>query len=269
VARGSVALCALENLSPDAPSPQPQAEHARANVAPQPLALSEVGAKRFGPRTSLLAPAGSLVALVGPTGSGKSTLLRTLLGLEPATGSVQYGETELVGAGIGPDERPFAWVPQHAPLIDDTLVANVMLCGNTESEALDAHEQVGADRLLSLAHVAVGPSGRNLSGGERRLVAVARAVASGLPVLLLDEPSEGLDARAKQQMLAALSRLRPVRTLVVATHEPGVLEIADCVVEIGSSLELEPSPTDPLHSELSEEARVVFEQHPNIGNAVT
>jgi ABC-type transport system involved in cytochrome bd biosynthesis fused ATPase/permease subunit len=221
-------------LSAASPRTSGHAEPRKDYGAPEVLTLSSVGAQAFGPRTSLVAAPSTIVAIVGPTGSGKSTLLRVLLGLEQPVGSIRYGAHELVGAGIGPNERPFAWVPQHAPLVDDTLLGNVALCGSSESSAREALELVGAARLVRLAQCPVGPSGRPLSGGERRLVAVARAVSSRLPILLLDEPTEGLDEASQAEMLKALKRLRRGRTLLVVTHHERVRAIADQVLQIGA-----------------------------------
>jgi ABC-type transport system involved in cytochrome bd biosynthesis fused ATPase/permease subunit len=234
VARRTVALEAIASLSTPEPAPKSPRPKRSYEGAPEELTLTGVGARDFGPRTSLMATPGTITAVVGPTGSGKSTLLRVLLGLERPVGSILYGDHDLTPRGIGPEERPFAWVPQHAPLVDDTLLGNITLCGCSKADALEALKLVGAQRLTGLVDEAVGPSGRQLSGGERRLVSVARAVATKLPVLLLDEPTEGLDDAAQGDMIDALSRLRRKRTLLVVTHHERVKKVADRVVWVGA-----------------------------------
>jgi ABC-type transport system involved in cytochrome bd biosynthesis fused ATPase/permease subunit len=72
-----------------------------------------------------------------------------------------------------------------------------------------------------------------VSGGERKWIALGRAIASGLPVLLLDEPTAGLDGAAEDAMLAELERLRATRAIVLVTHQARVVRIADRVVAIG------------------------------------
>jgi len=176
---------------------------------------------------------GAIAVLVGPTGVGKTTLLRTLLGLERAAGGEILFDGEPLGdAPAGPGSRPFAWVPQDAPLVADTLSANVAL-GAPESEGSAALEAMGAAHLaVSLGSARLGAGGRGVSGGERQWIALARAIATRQPVLLLDEPTSGLDAASQQRVLGAIARLRGKRTVLLVTHRPEPLEIADVVVRL-------------------------------------
>jgi ABC-type multidrug transport system fused ATPase/permease subunit len=233
-ARGRSALDALVRVLPPAPELDAQERGRPASSHRlERLDLIAFGAARHGARTTLSVAPGELVCVVGPTGSGKTTLLRALLGLEAASGRVQYGGEALLRDGVGPSFRPFAWVPQDALLVTGTVLANVALLGGDESSALSALRRVGADRLAEeLAHVVVGPGGRPLSGGERRQVAIARALCSELPVLLLDEPTEGLDADAQRRVLDALERVRGVRSAIVVTHRPELAARADRVIEL-------------------------------------
>jgi ABC-type multidrug transport system fused ATPase/permease subunit len=173
--------------------------------------------------------AGEIVAIVGPTGAGKTTLLRTLLGLDvPTSGDVLFDGAPLA-AEPGPDARPFAWVPQEAPILADTLEENVALGARVDARA--ALATVGASHLdAAIGDVRVGAGGRALSGGERQWVALARAIATELPVLLLDEPTSGLDARSQARVLDAIAKLRGARTVILVTHRPEPLAIADRVV---------------------------------------
>lgn len=198
------------------------------------LELTQVGAADRGPRTSLRLEAGASLALVGPTGSGKTTLLRVLLGLEAATGHVRFGARELTHAGLGPGQRPFAWVPQDAPLVTGTVAENVALSTGDLARARDALRELGADALLARADPIVGPGGAPLSGGERRLVALARALSSELPVLLLDEPTEGLDGESQTRVLRAIRGLAGRRSIVLVTHRREVAELCDQIVPVGS-----------------------------------
>lgn len=236
IARGSVALDGLNALLQDASAPsEPLTRTERATPEPPArLDLERVGSARRGPRTSVRVEPGELVAVVGATGSGKTTLLRALLGLEPADGSVRYAGRDLTHAPVGPASRPFAWVPQDAPLVTGTVLDNVALLAGDERGARDALEQIGATGLLELGGEIVGPGGRALSGGERRQVAIARALATGLPVLLIDEPTAGLDADAAERVLGAVRHLRGARSALVVTHRPEVTALADRVIAIGT-----------------------------------
>jgi ABC-type multidrug transport system fused ATPase/permease subunit len=227
--RGEIAFEALDAIGPS--STRPRSGTTARELPLASLELDAFGARDRGPTTSLCVAPGEMVCIVGPTGSGKTTLLRALLGLEPSLGGLVYAGRDLSAAGVGPLERPFAWVPQDAPLITGSVAENVALFGGDEIGAL---RSIGAEQLLDRKDERVGPGGRPLSGGERRQVAIARALSSGLPVLLLDEPTEGLDAEAEQQVLSALCALRGQRTLVVVTHRDAVARIAARRIAIGA-----------------------------------
>lgn len=164
---------------------------------------------------------GEIVALRGPTGIGKTTLLRVLLGLDAErSGAIRWDGKPLVG-----DARPFAWVPQDAPMLDGSLEANVTLADD-RADVRAVLESIGAE------HLASRPEARTLSGGERQLVALARALATDRPVLLLDEPTSGLDPDAQTTVLEAIERLRGKRSVLIVTHRAEPLAIADHVIEL-------------------------------------
>jgi ABC-type multidrug transport system fused ATPase/permease subunit len=184
---------------------------------------------------------GEIVAIMGPTGAGKTTLLRTLLGLESSEGGdIRYAGCSLAGAPVGPAARPFVWVPQDAPLLADTLAVNVALGG--VADVRKALAALGADRLVDdLGTERLGAGGRAVSGGERQWIALARAIATRQPVLLLDEPTSGLDPEAEALVLLAIARLRGERSVLLVTHRPEPLVIADRVVRLMAEGTEEPS----------------------------
>jgi len=182
---------------------------------------------------SLRVPAGSIVAIAGPTGIGKTSLFRALLGLDALrAGSVRFGDRDLTARAVGPSERPFAWVPQEAPVIAATLDDNVMLGAKTDARASALLSELGADELADAVGDATLGTERAVSGGERQWIAMARALATQLPVLLLDEPTSALDPDAQAIVLRAIERLRGKRTVIVVTHRPEPLAIADMVVRL-------------------------------------
>ncbi len=244
--RGQVAFEELEDLAParlsDAKAPRRSAEPGPDASREGPcwslaaldlcgLELARGGAQ---PVTLSLAP-GQIVAVLGPTGTGKTTLLRTLLGLEASAGGrIEYAGVSLESAPAGPAGRPFAWVPQEAPLLLDTLAANVAL--GAPADARSALTPLGAAHLVdSLGNERLGAGGRPVSGGERQWISLARAIASRQPILLLDEPTSGLDPASQAQVLDAIARLRGARSVLLVTHRPEPLAIADQVVRLSNA----------------------------------
>jgi ABC-type transport system involved in cytochrome bd biosynthesis fused ATPase/permease subunit len=204
-----------------------------------PLAVRELAVVRGGMRTpevTLHADPGEFVAVVGPTGAGKTSLLRALLGLErDVVGAIGYGDRDLTCAGVGPAERPFAWVPQEPAIVSGSLADNVALGARESWSPADVERaltSIGASSLSPRVLDLLSAGGPELSGGERQWVAIARALATGLPVLLLDEPTAGLDAASQERVLAALAALRGKRTMIVVTHRPEPLALADRVITI-------------------------------------
>jgi ABC-type transport system involved in cytochrome bd biosynthesis fused ATPase/permease subunit len=207
------------------------------------LGRLEVKAAQFGPdgaagkSTTMRAEPGEIVVIVGPTGSGKTTFLRGLLGLLPlSAGRIVYDGQDLSGAGVGPSERPFAWVPQEPAIVPGTIEENVAL-GAAELAPAQVEAALARVGGLELAkarrEAALSAGGHELSGGERQIVALARALASEQPVLLLDEPTSGLDPDAEVRVLDALEKQRGARTILLVTHRPAPLAIADRVVSFG------------------------------------
>ncbi|MEV6414466.1 thiol reductant ABC exporter subunit CydD [Kribbella sp. NPDC051718] len=175
---------------------------------------------------------GEVVALAGPSGAGKSTVLAAVLGFAlPERGVV-------IAGGSAADEftpedwrRQFAWVPQRPGLRVGTIADNIRLARPeaTDTQVLRALADAGASELAPTQQV--GESGQLLSGGQRRRVALARALVTEAPVLLLDEPTAGLDAEAEAEVV---SHLRDSgRTVLLVAHRPALLAAADRVVEVG------------------------------------
>lgn len=179
-------------------------------------------------------PAGSRLALVGSTGSGKSTLLRLLLRfLEPGEGQVRLDGVELFDFALSDLRRQIALVPQE-PYLFRASVAQNILYGTTNlslSAAAAAARSVGLDDVIAAFpngfDTMVSERGSTLSGGQRQCVVVARAMARNAPVLLLDEPTVGLDAELESVLLTALEALSAGRTTIIVSHQLAGLRNAD------------------------------------------
>ncbi len=184
---------------------------------------------------SLSLPRGAMGALIGANGSGKSTLIRLLAGLlPPGSGEVIFDGASL--STIHPRERAkrIAYVPQSTSNVFPFTALEVVLTGRSPYSGRFRFESVH-DEQIALAALdaldAVHLASRHiteLSGGERQLVTVARALAQEPEVLLLDEPASALDLRHRTQLTRALRRLRDERgiTILMITHDLMLLDSA-------------------------------------------
>jgi ABC-type multidrug transport system fused ATPase/permease subunit len=188
---------------------------------------------------NLTVKAGETVCLFGPSGAGKSTVLQLLLRLY----DVDAGRVLMDGVDVrelSPIElrHQLAFVPQDPWLLDGTIAENIAFGSATATRAqvLEAGRAAWVDEFaLALPEgydTPLGESGVGLSGGQRRRVALARAVVSAAPVILLDEPTTSLDAEAARQVIGAIRSAIRDRTVVLVTHDPVLAAIADRTVHV-------------------------------------
>ncbi len=135
-----------------------------------------------------------------------------------------------------------AWVPQRPHLFARSVADNVRLGrpDATDDQVWAALEAAGLDavvrRLPHGADTLLGDGGSGLSAGERQRVALARAFVRDAPLLLLDEPTAGLDGETEAELLATVRRLLPGRTALIVAHRPALAALADRVVELPGAL---------------------------------
>lgn len=186
---------------------------------------------------SLAVPFGTHLAILGESGAGKSSLGQLLLRLaDPSSGRITLGGTDLRDLATDDLRGRIVGVPQSAYLLSSTVGANLRLGRPDASPEMLAQ----AIRIAGLAPVLarlpqgletpIGTAAARLSGGEARRLAIARALVVDPPVLILDEPGEGLDPETERALLSALVTQRRNRTLIVITHHAVGIELMDEVV---------------------------------------
>jgi ATP-binding cassette subfamily B protein len=194
----------------------------------------------------LLVEAGQTVALVGPTGAGKSSLLALIPRLyDPTRGVVLIDGQEIRRFTLKSLRDQISIVPQEGMLFAATVRENIAY-GKPDASA----EEIEAAARAALIHdfiealpegydSVLGERGVTLSGGQRQRLAIARAVVRDAPIVLLDEPTTGLDSRSEQLVMEALDRLQTGRTVIVIAHRLTTVRRAEVifVVEKGRIVE--------------------------------
>jgi ATP-binding cassette subfamily B protein len=186
---------------------------------------------------SLQINAGETICIVGPTGAGKSTLLSLLLRFyDPDEGSITMDGIDFKRLTLRSLRDRLALVPQDTWILDGTIADNIRF---GRSEATDDEVRLAGKVALVEEFVArlpeaydsvVGESGTRLSGGQRRRVALARALVRDASIFLLDEPTSGLDANSEAMVIDALRRVAQNHTVVMVSHRLKLAAIADRVV---------------------------------------
>jgi ATP-binding cassette subfamily C protein CydC len=238
-------------------APPPTAPHAGttpASAAPDAQAVRVAGLAcgRPGARAAIVsglsfdvAP-GEALALTGPSGAGKSSVLHALAGLEPPlAGTVRLGDRCLADLAEAELRAAVCLVPQRAALLGGTIRENLAL-------ARDGAEEAEMQAALSACHLAdriaamggldarLAEGGAGLSGGEARRLVLARALLRRPAVLLLDEPTEGLDAATARAVLDGLRAALPSAVIVTASHRAVERDWADQTLPVRPRAEVAP-----------------------------
>ncbi|MEZ9699404.1 cysteine/glutathione ABC transporter ATP-binding protein/permease CydC [Vibrio sp. 10N.261.46.E12] len=185
----------------------------------------------------LTIPATNKVAIVGQTGSGKSTLIQLLTRYwDPKKGYISIAGIELTQWNESQLRESISVVSQRVDILNGTLRDNLLIA---RPEATDDHlanilKDVGLEKLLenNALDSWLGDGGRQLSGGEKRRIGIARAILHDAPILLLDEPTEGLDKQTEQSIMALFEKHFEGKTVIFITHRLIGLESMDSIVLI-------------------------------------
>ncbi|ENM5825403.1 cysteine/glutathione ABC transporter ATP-binding protein/permease CydC [Vibrio metoecus] len=186
---------------------------------------------------TLSLPQGHKVAIVGQTGSGKSTLIQLLCRYwDVQAGHVTIGGVDIREWRESDLRAAISVVSQRVDILNGTLRDNLKLAkpDATDEQLSEILRQVGLEKLLqdSALNAWLGDGGRQLSGGEKRRIGIARALLHDAPILLLDEPTEGLDKQTEQQIMQLLHSHFANKTVLFITHRLINLEQMDAIALI-------------------------------------
>ena len=196
---------------------------------------------------------GSLAALVGPTGAGKSTIVGLLPRFyDPQGGRVIIDDFDVRRLKLKSLRSQFSFVLQETVLFSAPIWQNIAYgrpeAGRDEimeaARLANAHEFI--ERLPDGYDTIVGERGETLSGGERQRIAIARAIIRDSPILIMDEPSSGLDAASEEVVFEALGRLMEGKTSIVIAHRLATVRRADVIFVIDGGAIAEQGSHDDL-----------------------
>ena len=177
---------------------------------------------------SFSAEYGEFLSVLGPNGAGKSTLFRCMLGiLPPSAGHTIIDGREIIGMSAGELARAIAYIPQsHAPVFNYSVLDMVLMGTTAQLGTLSSPGKVQQEQAMAaLEQLKIADLGarsyRNISGGERQLVLIARAMAQKAKILMMDEPSSSLDFGNRVRVMDTARALTEQGYCVIqSTHDP-------------------------------------------------
>ncbi|MFT4746064.1 MAG: ATP-binding cassette subfamily C protein LapB [Congregibacter sp.] len=200
---------------------------------------------------------GEKIAIVGRNGSGKTTLAKLLLGLyQPTAGNIRFDG--LNHQQIHPSDlrRNIGYLPQDIVLFHGTIRDNILFGTKqvTEYQLIRAVQQSGVNAFTDHDTLGldqqVGENGNTLSRGQRQSIALARAILNTPQILLLDEPTASLDARAEQQFIKSIKTTATDRTLLLITHKMDLLSLVDRIIVLEKGKLVMDGPKDTVLGKL-------------------
>jgi len=186
---------------------------------------------------SIFIPGGQVVALIGESGCGKSTLAKLIAGLYPLqSGNIRFGIYNLNDLALDCLRQQVILIPQEPHFWSRTIIANFRLgCPHvTFEEIVRACQLAQIDDFISELpdqyHTVLGEFGANISGGQRQRLAIARAIISDPPILILDESTANLDPLSETHVLENLLNHRQGKTTILISHRPRVINRANLII---------------------------------------
>ena len=248
----------LKNEPERMPLPAPEG-----HIQVENLIVTPPGAKSPVLRSiSFVAPAGSIVGIVGPSAAGKSTLVRALMGIWPP----QHGVVRLDGADIAAWDKqalgPYVgYLPQDIELFEGSISENIARFDKVDPQkVVEAAQMAGVHEMILMLpdgyDTVIGSDGVNLSGGQRQRIGLARAIYGKPRLVVLDEPNSNLDDVGERALGIALQKLKESgATVFIVSHRPNILTRLDRVlVMAGGTISLY-GERDRVIAELAQQAK--------------
>jgi ATP-binding cassette subfamily C protein/ATP-binding cassette subfamily C protein EexD len=232
--RRLLAVLALPRLRPPGmalpePTGQVAAERVTFGFPGQPVAIIK--------GVSFNLAAGESLAVIGPSAAGKTTLIRLMIGtLQPSAGTVRLDGADVFTWLREDFGRHVGYLPQDVELFDGSVFRNIARMGDADPDLVfEAAKLAGChEMILRLPQgydTEIGDGGQHLSGGQRQLIGLARAMFGAPKLVVLDEPNSNLDGDAEQALIQGLQELRARgTTLVLVSHRPTLVQGVDKVL---------------------------------------
>lgn len=199
---------------------------------------------------------GEKIALLGRSGSGKSTLASLIRGdLEPTSGQIKLNQVPV--KAFGDEIARYIGVIQQTPYLFNTTIANNIRLGNetaSDAEIWEVLRRVGLEKLIKKLpqglETLVDEAGLRFSGGERHRLALARILLKDAPVIILDEPTVGLDPITEQALITTFLDVLQDKTLLWITHHLQGIEAMDQIIFIeDGQIEMQGTPEELIKNE--------------------
>ena len=213
--------------------------------------------------------AGEKIAIVGKIASGKTSLLRLITGLyDPSEGSVKIDKSDITH--MHPDDiRNHIGVVMQIPMLFSGTLKENLLMGNpnaTDKEMVAAAKIANVDAIASSLpdgyESLIAEGGKQLSGGQRQAICIARAFVGDPKIIIMDEPSSAMDSGSEQELLEILKEKLVNKTLILITHRGTLLSLVSRVVVIDNGRILADGPKDKVLQAASQQAQKQSPQKP-------
>jgi len=223
---------------------------------------------------NLKVAAGEKIAVVGKIGSGKTSLLRLIAGLyDPSEGSVKIDQSDVTH--MHPDDlRKHVGVVMQTPMLFSGTLKENLLMGNPDASDEDvtrAAKIANVDEIASDLpdgyETVLAEGGKQLSGGQRQAICIARAFVGDPKIIILDEPSSAMDSGSEQQLLSDLKGLLVNKTLILITHRGTLLSLVDRVVVFDSGRIVADGPKEKVLQAVQQQASKMQASKPSQGGS--